>query len=1120
MSSSPSPPSTPLPPTASIPASPPSITESSHLFIGLETSSSPGDRTPFDIDIDSYPGHSPSRAKLPTPSSFSQRLATTPTSPRDESTKSLGGRKDVGAKSLPSRHPFNLYTIPQKADTSTNRNSASPIPPPSAYVRRGPPTALNLHPVRMPLGPGSTSSPFSRHIPASAPLSKIASVGAARRLSDAQEKPGRSPAPPNTASLDRNTASKQKIKPTTPASIWTEGLPNPRTSGWISPALTTGRSITSATSRPRGLQVAILNDSKQELIIGDLPIHGGNPLKSPVSILNSNPQGATDQQGSGSDSRRREIILCRYYHTPGLTCTSRPCRFVHALETKYLPTSTGQVPSTAPVALRLVSPKVQDPTGGIFAKAQSSTKSPRSTWRNSMPSSGISGIARPLLASPILSSSAQVGASDDSLSIAEIQDSQKIFASMEPGQRVVLATEDGVQLNGTVFLMSGGGKGAVGKSKAKYKTVGCKDYAAGYCPYGDYCSFIHQVSVAVESPGMVKSRSEDLLTTLEIPQDESESNVADPTPLTVQDSPARRRHSTGSYARAVRPLAIIPPVLEAESSNVILVQNIDEDTVGDRMLDQEDAVEMPKETSNDCVGIAQPVKTDADVCHQADVPGPSPVSARSSAWSRGPPASLKSLTLKKVSISNLSNSTGSRLVPPPSAVSFFGTESDPATPWDPALRQQQTDAIRDTPWNHSAYASTIDQTGEVWPTVDQANSGSRKRHNQDGRPHERHGTDIDSVDAQNVHPEYEGPVLTEATTLQGAPPQPSMVHPPYGVQPYVETASPDHRQGWPFYDPWTGSFDRQATDMPTSPGMWSSPPPIMYPWGMPMSPVVSQQPHHQENEAHDSPKMEKGSKTGPVSHLRGMSSPVGLPHVPGGLGVMWTPAGWAVQDAAMKLDLRLAEMKFLSEITGNSVESAQNRDKKVYYKSRQCLFFSHGNCPHGDQCTYRYDPPSRTSSPSNPSTDPITPATQRSRTSTQGSPVKRKPMPVLPCKFFNSTSGCSRGTDCTFLHAMVVPISMPLVDRPRPWRTKPCRHWLVGRCTLGDACHFAHVDANGNDEHVNPPLRLNTSAYDMYSAEIPLSEADVSLAMRDIKRYSPTRVDSDDEEEDNVEIIP
>lgn len=62
-----------------------------------------------------------------------------------------------------------------------------------------------------------------------------------------------------------------------------------------------------------------------------------------------------------------------------------------------------------------------------------------------------------------------------------------------------------------------------------------------------------------------------------------------------------------------------------------------------------------------------------------------------------------------------------------------------------------------------------------------------------------------------------------------------------------------------------------------------------------------------------------------------------------------------------------------------------------------------------------------------------------------------------PCRFFNSANGCTNGESCNFLHTFVVPPTVPLIERPRPWRTKPCRHYQLGKCTLGEACHFAHV---------------------------------------------------------------
>ena len=42
---------------------------------------------------------------------------------------------------------------------------------------------------------------------------------------------------------------------------------------------------------------------------------------------------------------------------------------------------------------------------------------------------------------------------------------------IEPGERVTVSSPGGEEVPGVVFLMSGGGKGAVGKSKIKYKSA-------------------------------------------------------------------------------------------------------------------------------------------------------------------------------------------------------------------------------------------------------------------------------------------------------------------------------------------------------------------------------------------------------------------------------------------------------------------------------------------------------------------------------------------------------------------------------------------------------------------------------------------------------------------------
>lgn len=121
--------------------------------------------------------------------------------------------------------------------------------------------------------------------------------------------------------------------------------------------------------------------------------------------------------------------------------------------------------------LRMLSPAVAqsdslDPTSGTFAHAQQQRQQPRR-------------------------------GSGESLAAGD---------HIEPGANVVVTNEAGEEVLGTIFLMSGGGKGPAGKSKAKFKSrpvqlwhlntilmliaMPCKDFALGQCSYGDYCSFI------------------------------------------------------------------------------------------------------------------------------------------------------------------------------------------------------------------------------------------------------------------------------------------------------------------------------------------------------------------------------------------------------------------------------------------------------------------------------------------------------------------------------------------------------------------------------------------------------------------------------------------------------
>lgn len=392
---------------------------------------------------------------LPTPPSFSRRMAANPAAQglahkghtRNVSFTLDESSDDDGPK---------LYRIPQRqpdSATSAVTSTATPHSAPASTARRSAPLPLNL-PNKPPRAFSSSISPLIRG-PLTAPASRLSTSASARGLSIT----------PTLAKGPRGAG----------GSIWSANPTN--TSGWISPALNSARSVGS-TARQRGLTVAVLMDSK-EMLLGDVPLtpglSTGNPLKS-GGLLGSAPfngaaipeekegalspgQTAAKHDGELITTRRAEltavVILCRYYHTPGLTCTSRPCRFVHNLET---------IKSPKPVdSYEMMSPNEADPTVGTFAQAQMSAQ------------------AKILKVDELVSNGAA------------------------PGETVVLSNGDGHEVVGTVYLMSGGGKGPAGKSRAKFKSesrtfvppatlltiaVPCKDYAAGTCPYGDYCSFI------------------------------------------------------------------------------------------------------------------------------------------------------------------------------------------------------------------------------------------------------------------------------------------------------------------------------------------------------------------------------------------------------------------------------------------------------------------------------------------------------------------------------------------------------------------------------------------------------------------------------------------------------
>jgi len=258
------------------------------------------------------------------------------------------------------------------------------------------------------------------------------------------------------------------------------------------------------------------------------------------------------------------------------------------------------------------------------------------------------------------------------------------------------------------------------------------------------------------------------------------------------DTPANRRHSTGASTK---------PLLDAWTQNLPRSHPTPVIAVDTSALDKHQkrlsAFAPPYTSTPLLVDSTGEVILEPPIPRLTDAPAlfkPKAPPIKTSAWAKGPP-----IALKKVSIVEPSTvpSPSAHLAPPASAVSMFGTESDPATPWDPAMRR-------------------------------------------------KFEPDLPEASYESLH-----------TPPSPFPSPPSYTHGPWG--------------------------------------------PASYPWGMPMSPI--------------SPLDE----TDPLSMI------------PGGPGVIWTPAGWAVQDAAMKHSLRAAEIKA-------RMENANTRAKaKSYYKSGSCL---------------------------------------------------------------------------------------------------------------------------------------------------------------------------------------
>jgi hypothetical protein len=377
---------------------------------------------------------------------------------------------------------------------------------------------------------------------------------------------------------------------------------------------------------------------------------------------------------------------------------------------------------------------------------------------------------------------------------------------VQPGETVVVEDETGEEVVGEVYIMSGGGKGPAGKSKAKYRSEWHIDQSWSKL---SHARTSQTGTASMESTALSSSKS------IIEPADKSddrgvavEQEKAEKDKLEKAARRAKRASAPSSTLSAwtkALPKAVLEPSVKFDQAAF--------EKLGTGLsafappFMQAPVVVGPKgDLIPGSPGLPPPAQYNRPV-----------TPTKKSAWARGPPLALKKVTIDAPSRVAVVNSNEVELKTPTgqdpaSAYSLFGTDSDPATPWYPALKYQ------------------LEQS---------ASEGS-----------------------------------TPAATVQTAPIYPT----------YLET-----HQAY---------GDHQPQPVPA---MYAHP---TYPWGMPMSPI-------------------------PVPGYGEYGQGSQMPMIPGGPGVMWTPAGRAVQDAAMKNALRAAEAK----TRYGDVKTSQ---PKSYFKSRSC----------------------------------------------------------------------------------------------------------------------------------------------------------------------------------------
>jgi len=164
--------------------------------------------------------------------------------------------------------------------------------------------------------------------------------------------------------------------------------------------------------------------------------------------------------------------------------------------------------------------------------------------------------------------------------------------------------------------------------------------------------------------------------------------------------------------------------------------------------------------------------------------------------------------------------------------------------------------------------------------------------------------------------------------------------------------------------------------------------------------------------------------------------------------------------------------------------------------SRPCRHFLVGKCTYGSQCSFRHDPadaavaadsgrrmmPAKGALSVQGLVNSILKQTNMAEAAYQmatsnpvalDGDVKPSDVATRPCRHFLAGK-CTYGERCNFRHAGVemalaepVAVVMPS-NAELPADSSICRHFLLGRCTFGDQCNFKHAYVADNPAELVP----------------------------------------------------